>query len=450
MDPIPATITIPFRNSLHFMAEIAGLRQHRLAFALVPALVLAVVTDLTPADAQTNEAILQARVAAPALDPKSTGVTNYLLDHGDRLRVRFFDRFDREDLNGEYVLDEHGQLRLPRIGIFAARNKSTTELEQSLREFAERKGEKLGYFSIEVIQCRPLYVGGLVNHPGAYAYVAGMTVLHAVALAGGVYRAPNAAAADALKEKGRLSDALERLKELIARRARLEAERDEKPTVSMPDELLQLDPVRAGKLVELERNMLSGLRDVTIRDKEGLQSFASLTNTEANTYQATITSITQRLGEQSSVFSELRRLYDQKLINHQRYFEAVLALDTAERDKNLAVAGLAHARASIEKTKRDVAMLTLANKARVSKEIAEAEQEIARLKTVVFESRALIQQLQMLPGGGLTGPAVGYRIMRHDANGAALFVRADETSLLSPDDVLQVELLPYEDPIKLN
>jgi hypothetical protein len=45
---------------------------------------------------------------------------------------------------------------------------------------------------------------------------------------------------------------------------------------------------------------------------------------------------------------------------------------------------------------------------------------------------------------------VGYRIMRHDANGAASFVRADETSLLSPDDVLQVELLPYEDPMKLN
>jgi HlyD family secretion protein len=243
---------------------------------------------------------------------------------------------------------------------------------------------------------------------------------------------------------------LERLKELIARRARLEAERDDKTTVAVPDDLLQLDPVRAGKLIELERNLLSGLRNVTSRDKEGLESFASLTNTEADTYQGTIASITQRIGEQSSVFGELRRLYDQKLINHQRYFEAVLGLDTAERDRNLAVAGLAHARASIEKTKRDVAMLVLANKARVSKEIAEAEQEIARLKTVVFETRALIQQLQMLPGGGSTGPAVGYRIMRHDAKGAALFVRADETSLLSPDDVLQVELLPYEDSMKLN
>ena len=442
MGELLASIAIWFRK------QIATLRRHRLAFAFV--LVSAVVTASPPADAQTNDPKLQASVAAPAMDSRSTRTPNYRLDRGDRLRVRFFDRFDREDLNGEYVLDEHGQLRLPRIGVFAARDKSTTELEQELQEFSERKGEKLGYFSIEVIQCRPLYVGGLVNRPGAYAYVGGMTVLHAVALAGGIYRAPNVAAADALKEKSRLSDALERLKELIARRARLEAERDDKTTVAVPDDLLQLDPVRAGKLIELERNLLSGLRNVTSRDKEGLESFASLTNTEADTYQATIASITQRIGEQSSVFGELRRLYDQKLINHQRYFEAVLGLDTAERDRNLAVAGLAHARASIEKTKRDVAMLVLANRARVSKEIAEAEQEIARLKTVVFETRALIQQLQMLPGGGSTGPAVGYRIMRHDAKGAALFVRADETSLLSPDDVLQVELLPYEDSMKLN
>jgi polysaccharide export outer membrane protein len=319
-----------------------------------------------------------------------------------------------------------------------------------LREFAERKGEKLGYFSIEVSECRPFYVGGLVNHPGAYAYVGGMTVLHAVALAGGIYRAPNAVAADALKEKSRLADALERLKELFARRARLEAERDDKPTVSLPDELLQLDPIRAGKLIELERNLLRGLRDVTSRDKDGLESFALLTNTEADTYQASITSITQRIGEQASLFGELRRLYNQKLINHQRYFEAVTSLDTAERDRNLAVAGLAHAKASIEKTKRDVAMLTLANKARVSKEIAEAEQEIARLKTVVLETRALIEQLQMLPGGGAAGPAVTYRVMRRDENGTALFVRADETSLLSPDDVVQVELLPNEERMKLN
>jgi hypothetical protein len=31
-----------------------------------------------------------------------------------------------------------------------------------------------------------------------------------------------------------------------------------------------------------------------------------------------------------------------------------------------------------------------------------------------------------------------------------LFVRADETSLLSPDDVVQVELLPNEERMKLN
>ena len=379
------------------------------------------------------------------VDPVGTHMTNYRLDRGDRLRVRFFDRFDRNDLNGEYVLGEGGQLRLPRIGIFEARNKSTTELEKDVKDFTERKGEKLGYFSIDVIECRPLYVGGLVNRPGAYPYVPGMTVLHSVAVAGGIYRSPNSSASDALKERSRLAEALERLKELIARRARLEAERDNRATVSVPDELLELEPIRAGKMIELERNLLQRQRETTNRDREGLENFASLTDTEAESYQASIASITKRIGEQASLIAELQRLYNKQLITQQRYFEAVTALETVERDRNLAVANLAHAKASIEKTKRDIAMLTLANNARVSKELAETEQEIMRLKTIVSDARSIIQRLDMLSGEGRPGPSVLYRIMRRDSNGAISFVRGSETALVAPDDVVQVELRPQND-----
>ena len=48
---------------------------------------------------------------------------NYRLGGGDRLRILFYDRYDRDDLNGEYFIGESGQLRLPRIGEFDARDK---------------------------------------------------------------------------------------------------------------------------------------------------------------------------------------------------------------------------------------------------------------------------------------------------------------------------------------
>jgi polysaccharide export outer membrane protein len=44
--------------------------------------------------------------------------------------------------------------------------------------------------SIEVLNYRPFYIIGEVNNPGSFAYVSGMTVINAVALAGGyTYRA---------------------------------------------------------------------------------------------------------------------------------------------------------------------------------------------------------------------------------------------------------------------
>ena len=132
---------------------------------------------------QDSESAMELR--APAPSPES-----YHLDTGDILRVRFYDRYDRDDLNGDQVIGESGQLRLPRIGSFNARNKTVEELERDIRRAVEGKGEKLGYFSLEVIRCRPFYIVGLINRPGPYAYVPGLTVVQAVALAGGLYRSP--------------------------------------------------------------------------------------------------------------------------------------------------------------------------------------------------------------------------------------------------------------------
>jgi protein involved in polysaccharide export with SLBB domain len=44
--------------------------------------------------------------------------------------------------------------------------------------------------SVEVLNYRPFYIIGEVKKPGSYAYVSGMTVVNAIALAGGyTYRA---------------------------------------------------------------------------------------------------------------------------------------------------------------------------------------------------------------------------------------------------------------------
>ena len=364
-----------------------------------------------------NEVSGQAPDAGTALSEPMPAAEGYRLDSGDHLRIRFFDRFDRDDLNGEYVIGESGQVRLPRIGVFDARNKSAAELERDIRRIVEAKGEKIGYFSIDVTRCRPFYVAGLVNRPGSYPFLPSLTVLHAVSLAGGLYRSPMASVAEAMREKRTLTETLSRVTDSVARRARLEAERDDVPAISLPKELVQLDPQRAEEIMQSERTLLQRSREAASREKSGLESVIALTKGEAESYRVEIARIGQRIEEQTKIFNQLKKLHEEKVINQQRFFEAVTALDGVQRDKQIALAGLSHANTNLERAERDLSMLKLANTARIVKELTETERELFRLKTLAAQTRQLVYGLETLSSQRSSGQLVTYKIMRRDRSG---------------------------------
>ncbi len=113
--------------------------------------------------------------------------TPYRLGPGDRIRVVVF---RHDDLSGEFQLDGTGSFSMPLINSVNANGLTAAELET---EIETRLGD--GYLvnpevSVEILTYRPFYILGEVNKPGQYEYESGMTVLNAVALAGGfTYRA---------------------------------------------------------------------------------------------------------------------------------------------------------------------------------------------------------------------------------------------------------------------
>jgi polysaccharide export outer membrane protein len=115
-------------------------------------------------------------------------INSYRLGPGDALRVTVF---RHEDLSGEFTLDGDGYFALPLVGEVLGGGRTARELENEIEE-ALRSG---GYLvepqvSIQVLNYRPFYIIGEVNNPGSFEYVNGMTVINAVALAGGfTYRA---------------------------------------------------------------------------------------------------------------------------------------------------------------------------------------------------------------------------------------------------------------------
>jgi len=111
----------------------------------------------------------------------------YRLGVGDQLRVTVY---DEPELSGEFEVAATGTVNLPLIGEVVAEGRTITEVENAAKEKYLDGYLKAPSVSIEVLNYRPFYILGEVNAPGSYPYVNGMTVLNAVALAGGfTYRA---------------------------------------------------------------------------------------------------------------------------------------------------------------------------------------------------------------------------------------------------------------------
>src|SRR5687767_9352359 len=155
------------------------------ACAAGPALAQAPINPIPPvstaARAQPNA------VSAQAAAPTAPAPADYALGSGDRLRVIVF---GEDDLGGEYVVDGSGFVRLPLIGQLKASGLSLSEFEQQMTTALQGQYLKNPRISIEVMNFRPFYILGEVNMPGEYPFVSEMSVLNAVAKAGGyTYRA---------------------------------------------------------------------------------------------------------------------------------------------------------------------------------------------------------------------------------------------------------------------
>lgn len=112
----------------------------------------------------------------------------YRLGPGEKVRVVVF---GQEHLTGEFRVNDHGTIAVPLLGAIPADGVTTTELEHTIAtRLQDRKILLQPSVSVEVVSYRQMFILGEVAKPGQYPYEPGMTLLTAVAVAGGfTYRA---------------------------------------------------------------------------------------------------------------------------------------------------------------------------------------------------------------------------------------------------------------------
>lgn len=112
----------------------------------------------------------------------------YLLEAGNMVRVTVF---NQDNLSGDATVDPTGNITLPLVGNIRAGGITANELARRIQQaLINNNLLQSPNVSVEVQTFRPFYVLGEVRQPGEFPYTVGMTVLSAVARAGGYdYRA---------------------------------------------------------------------------------------------------------------------------------------------------------------------------------------------------------------------------------------------------------------------
>lgn len=118
--------------------------------------------------------------------PGALTTADYRLGPADQLRITVF---NEPGLTGQFVIGSQGTIAYPLVGDVRAAGLTVPQFTEALRN-ALIQYVRSPSVSVEVANYRPFFILGEVTRPGTYPYSVDLTVLNAVATAGGfTYRA---------------------------------------------------------------------------------------------------------------------------------------------------------------------------------------------------------------------------------------------------------------------
>lgn len=125
--------------------------------------------------------------AAPSSDVEQLPAVEYRLGPADKVRVIVY---AEQSLSGEFDVSGNGKVSLPLIGDVQAAGLTVKAFQQEIQNALKEGYLKDPRVSVEVLNYRPYYIMGEIDKPGQYPYVNDLTVINAIATAGGfTYRA---------------------------------------------------------------------------------------------------------------------------------------------------------------------------------------------------------------------------------------------------------------------
>lgn len=408
--------------------------------------------DALTLNADVTAPMRQSLDARPTAAPAPTAMAAprsaepFDVSNAERVAVRFQ---GYSELTGEYRINPDNTISVPGLGRISVLGRTPAELEAILAERATKVTGREAFITLEVAEYKPVFVSGYVTRPGSIPWKPGMSVLHAVTLMGGVFRATQENAGGVVigadNEIVRLKRATSELKRTFATIARLEAERTEKNDIVIPDRLVALvGKVEAERLIGEQNTALVSRRSGLAAQMAALERAKVLAAQEYDGLKSQSARIKDMLNVRREYKQKIEGLQAKGIVRADRGMEETAKVGDLEDRMTIVSVGMARVQGMIAGLDRDVINLRQERIAGIDTEILKLDREVALLELEIDGARTAYRKITGTSPPVTLGDkeptkvsVLEYEIVRW-SGGKQVSMKAEELAPLRPGDVLVV------------
>lgn len=353
-------------------------------------------------------------------------------------------------LGGEFDVAADGTINIPSLGAISTKSFSADQLGA---EIATQLQQKLGLIekpdaSVQVLKYPPIYVAGNVTTPGEFEYRPGMSVIQAVAMAGGELRSDGAGGASETIRletdiKGFDSDILR----LEARLARLKAEFALEKEISFPVLLDAADPA-VSEIMAQEQRIFEAHANEMARQKTGLVDLDALYHAEIDALEQKLAAVDEQIARTGQQVESIRDLVAKGSATTSRLSDVERELANLRSERLDIIIATMTARENLNHSQRDLAKLEDEQQSETARLL---QQDQASLEKILQQQsaarRMLVKSIETDSNIVLAAQiqtTLVYSIVRQQ-DGETVTLPATEISQLQPADLIKVTLV--ETPI---
>lgn len=365
---------------------------------------------------------------APAADDP------YRVGPGDSLTVSVL---GQAELSTTVTLRDGGTVRLHLLGEIEAGGKTLAEIE---RHIAERATEVFGVEAsviVGIAEYRDIFVMSGVERPGAYPYRPGMTVIKAIATAGGYPKPQLSESADYRLEEAR--------RQAMRARTRIEYAEAEIKAIETELEAIEADEPAEETLEEeagpaaAQRNRVRLRRALLERSVESSERQSSLAVEEAESFAKRRELIARQLQSIEEQLQNVEALTNRGLARREQYLDLLVEADDFRADELEATAFQARAKQTAANAESAIVLAETRYREELLADLIRARESLEVARADLRTAMAYLHRAGAEATAGLLPeePLRLFEIYRRRGD-ETLKMPAELTTPLQPDDVLAI------------